>query len=314
MSSPCVSILIPVYNRKKFIAECIQSALGQTFTDIEVVLVDNASDDGTWEICQQFAVVDPRVRVFRNAENIGPVRNWMRCGLLARGKYSKILFSDDLLELDCIARMIEPMQNPEIGFVFCAARIGQFREQSTIAYSSNTDQLIDSSKYISFMVGGQAPVSPGAVLLRTADLLKNLHTDLPTTTKCSFDSNGAGPDVMIMLLTAEKYPKVKWITSPLVFFRVHAGSYTIANIDDKITQGYTSAISWYLINYKKRTDWLHYMSTVWQNSPRHQKLKNPSRLLKTNEGDGRLSDLIYFLSIVLVNEVSKILEKFKRFS
>jgi len=75
---PKVSILIPVFNRKDYIAECIQSALDQTFTDFEVVVVDNASEDGTWEICQQFAANDQRVRIFQNDTNIGPVRNWRR--------------------------------------------------------------------------------------------------------------------------------------------------------------------------------------------------------------------------------------------
>ena len=77
--SPRVSILIPVYNREALIGECIQSALFQTFTDFEVIIVDNASTDNTWGICQRFAEQDKRVRVFRNEKNIGPVRNWRRC-------------------------------------------------------------------------------------------------------------------------------------------------------------------------------------------------------------------------------------------
>jgi glycosyltransferase involved in cell wall biosynthesis len=312
MSSPQVSILIPVYNRNKFIAECIQSALDQTFADIEVVVVDNASDDGTWEICQHFAALHQRVRVFRNAENIGPVRNWMRCAQEARGEYSKILFSDDLLDPNCIVRMIEPIKSLDVGFVFCAAKIGQSREQSTLAYSSKSDKLMPSSEYLPLVVSGQAPVSPGAVLLRTSDLLKNLHTDFPTTIKRSFDSNGAGPDVMIMLLTAEQYPKVKWIITPLIFFRAHAGSFSIANKDDKVTDGYTSAISWYLITKKNRVDWLCYMCKVWLSKIKHRKFISPTQLLMNNEGDGRLLDLIYFLSIVPVIIVNKFFAKLLR--
>ena len=96
-SSPKVSILIPVYNREAFIAACVQSALEQTFTDFEIIIVDNASTDTTWKICQQIAEQDKRIRIFRNERNIGPVRNWRRCIEEARGVYGKILWSDDLI-------------------------------------------------------------------------------------------------------------------------------------------------------------------------------------------------------------------------
>ena len=58
MNSPLVSILIPVYNRQDLLPVCIESALAQTITDLEVVIVDNASTDKTWEVCQKFARQD----------------------------------------------------------------------------------------------------------------------------------------------------------------------------------------------------------------------------------------------------------------
>ena len=79
MKSPKVSILIPVFNRKSYISDCIQSALDQTISSIEIIIVDNASNDGTWEICQEYANRDQRIRIFRNDTNIGPVRNWKKC-------------------------------------------------------------------------------------------------------------------------------------------------------------------------------------------------------------------------------------------
>lgn len=136
MNSPRVSILIPVYNREKYIADCIQSALDQTFHDFEIVVVDNASNDGTWEICQEYAARDNRVRIFRNASNIGPVRNWIRCAQEARGEYSKILFSDDLLEPDCIERMLQCLDGrSDVGLLFCAARIGEDKQNAKMAYA-----------------------------------------------------------------------------------------------------------------------------------------------------------------------------------
>jgi len=309
MKSRKVSILIPAYNRQRYIAECIQSALDQTFTNIEIVVVDNASTDSTWDICQEYAARDSRIRVFRNYNNIGPVRNWLRCAQEAKGEYSKILFSDDILEPDCIERMVESLNNEEIGFVFCAAKIGESKEQSKIAYSNVKDQTIDSSQYINLIMKSKAPVSPGAVLLRTTDLLKNLHTDFPTSMRRSYDSNGAGPDVMIMLLTADQYPKIRWISIPFVFFRAHQESFSIENKDSKITDGYTSAISWYLINNKKKLNWLKYLAYVWVTSIRNRKPLNPMRLLNDNEGEGRMVDLFCLLAIIPVVALNKAFSK-----
>ena len=89
--APQVSILVPVYNRAHCIEQTLASALEQTFTDLEVVVVDNCSTDGSWELIQRVATRDPRVRVFRNDSNIGPVRNWLRCVREARGELGQIL-------------------------------------------------------------------------------------------------------------------------------------------------------------------------------------------------------------------------------
>ena len=56
-----VSILVPVFNREELIGDCIQSALDQTFDDLEVVVVDNASTDGTWDVCRTYGEKDSRV-------------------------------------------------------------------------------------------------------------------------------------------------------------------------------------------------------------------------------------------------------------
>ena len=153
--NPKVSILIPVYNREILIGDCIQSALEQTFTDFEIVLVDNASTDNTWAICQQFALRDSRIRVFRNETNVGPVRNWIRCVQKARGEYSKMLFSDDLIEAECVERLLLPLINPDVGLVFCAARIGESRSKSVIAYSAKEDSIISYRKYLGMLLAFQ---------------------------------------------------------------------------------------------------------------------------------------------------------------
>ena len=300
---PKVSILIPVYNRKSYIGECIQSALDQTFTDFEVIIVDNASDDGTWEICQRFAAIDYRIRIYRNSRNIGPVRNWKRCVEEAKGEFSKILFSDDTLEPECLAEMVPKLENPDVSLVFCAARIGKNKEESTLAYFHKEKERLTSREFLTLILDGKAPVSPGAILIRTRDLLKNLHFDFPTATPRPFEKHGAGPDVLISLLTADNYLFVVHSAKPLVYFRAHADSFTITNSSMQVFDGYTSAISYYLSIRFARSKVIDYLTKKWlQRMRATHSLISPRLFLMQNITDFKLKDiaLVFMYSIAHV--------------
>lgn len=307
---PKVSILIPVFNRKDYIAECIQSALDQTFTDFEVVVVDNVSTDGTWEICQRFAANDSRVRIFRNESNIGPVRNWKRCAEEAKGEFSKILFSDDCLEPNCLSEMVPKLDDPAIALVYCAARIGETRENARLAYAQAESSRLSSSQYLNLVLRGAAPFSPGAILIRTSDLLNNLHTQFQTSTPRPFEKHGAGPDVMISLLTIESYPYVANISAPLAFFRVHVGSFTIGNSNNQVFKGYRSVISYYLAKNHGRQSWLNYLAYDWLQQMRSDhRWINPRSHLIEYEGSGALREMLAILSCSFRHVVNNFFDK-----
>lgn len=103
---PTVSICMPVYNTAGYLPQAIESALAQTYPDFEVLIADNASTDGTFEIAMQYARRDARVRVVRNDTNIGPFLNFNNCFDLARGTWLKFLCGDDWLAADCIEHMM----------------------------------------------------------------------------------------------------------------------------------------------------------------------------------------------------------------
>jgi glycosyltransferase involved in cell wall biosynthesis len=94
---PRLSIGIPVYNGRRYVARAIESILGQTYRDFELIISDNASTDDTQTICERYAGGDARVRYFRAATNGGIVRNFNRCFELARAtEYFKWQAADDL--------------------------------------------------------------------------------------------------------------------------------------------------------------------------------------------------------------------------
>jgi len=242
-----ISILIPTYNREKYIGDCIASALSQTYDNFEIIVVDNASTDSTWEICQHYADADHRVKAFQNSENVGPVRNWKKCLEYSSGDYIKFLFSDDLLYPNCLEEMAPYLATPEIGLVYCAADIGEAPENTVIYFQDlKSSDRISKDVFIQKITVGQAPVSPGAVLLRKRDAEKNLMLDFNTKIPHSYANHGAGPDVWLSLNTAKDYAKVACISKPLVFFRAHPGSFTIENKNNEIAESYISVICLFL--------------------------------------------------------------------
>lgn len=308
---PKVSILVPVYNRKDYIAECIQSALSQTFTDFEVVVVDNASNDGTWEICQQFARNDRRVRIFQNDTNIGPVRNWLACVEKARGEFGKILFSDDLMFPTFLENTLSHFQHADVGFVFTAALIGAIPENGVIHYLNEEEgQRLSSERYFELLLTARVPFSPGAAIFRMGDVRENLRLSFPTCIPWDFTKNGAGPDVLLYALTALSYKTVVMLPMAEVFFRVHDDSFTIANIDNEVTKGYRTALAWFCKAKLTPSHWVGYVARTWLS-----KVKSSRKLLSLTtyclacEGQGRVIEV----SSVLIAAVHIAMSELLRF-
>ena len=108
-----VTICIPVYNGVMYLRDCINSVLNQSFTSFQAVVVDNASTDGTAELCGEFN--DERFYYTRNEINVGSVKNHNRCLDLAHSEYIKLLSADDVLFNDTIERQVAALRAwPEV--------------------------------------------------------------------------------------------------------------------------------------------------------------------------------------------------------
>jgi glycosyltransferase involved in cell wall biosynthesis len=115
MSTPRLTVGLPVYNGEKYLAEAINALLGQTFTDFELVISDNASTDGTWDICQRYARVDSRVRCVRQPVNIGLAPNHNAVADMARGALFKWASNDDLYARELLERCVAALdERPDV--------------------------------------------------------------------------------------------------------------------------------------------------------------------------------------------------------
>ena len=92
-----VSVLMPAYNCERFIGEAIESVLNQTFTNFELVIIDDCSTDGTWDVILSYAKKDARIKAFQNEKNLKIVKTRNRLFDLASGKYYAIFDADDVM-------------------------------------------------------------------------------------------------------------------------------------------------------------------------------------------------------------------------
>lgn len=232
MNEPLVSILIPVYNREKLVKRAIESAINQTYKNIEIIAVDNKSTDRTYEVLKDYAEKCSKVKIYQNEENLGPVRNWKKCLEYSSGEFIKILFSDDWIEKTFVEKCMEILlAYGDVGFVFSGTEI--FYEgtgQKAEAYINGNTGVYSVKRFIKgSLLGGPFPVSPGCALFRRLDVKDNLVLEISNDLGLDFKKLGAGNDLLLFLLTASKYHYFGYISEILSHFGAHDGSISISN-------------------------------------------------------------------------------------
>ena len=118
--TPRVSVVVPAYNSVGYLAATVDSILGQTFTDFELIISDHSSTDGSWELLQRYAD-EPRVTLTRQPAGGGAAANWNAVTAAATGEYVKLVCSDDLLYPHALAEQVAAL-DAHPGAVLAAAR------------------------------------------------------------------------------------------------------------------------------------------------------------------------------------------------
>jgi len=148
------SICIPNYNYGQYIGETIESAISQDYDNIEVVISDNQSTDNSWQVIQEYAQKDPRVKVFQNAANLGFAGNLDAVSAKATGDYHLLVSSDDLINpgaLAFYARFIETVGQEKMAFSASTTKVdstGNFlelgRPNSKLWKASDQDEALSN--------------------------------------------------------------------------------------------------------------------------------------------------------------------------
>jgi glycosyltransferase involved in cell wall biosynthesis len=144
---PKVSIAVPAYNCEKYIRQSIDSLLAQTFQDFELVISDNASTDGTPDICQGYAAADSRVRYVRRSENIGGPGNFRYVFSLCAGRYHKWSTADDYWHPAFLEEAVAVLdREPDVVLCYPKTRLIDAMGEKLEDYDDNLDLSDDAPR------------------------------------------------------------------------------------------------------------------------------------------------------------------------
>jgi glycosyltransferase involved in cell wall biosynthesis len=139
-----VAVGMPVWNGDKFLAEAIESVLGQTYGDLELVISDNASTDATQEICRTYAKQDPRIIYIRQEKNIGAGPNHDAVLRRSSGRYFKWACHDDVLAPEFLEQCVRVLDADEAVVVCCPTTVLINEDGSPLRYSPQDGGMVDS--------------------------------------------------------------------------------------------------------------------------------------------------------------------------
>jgi len=136
---PLVSVVTPVYNGEKYLAECVESVLAQTYSNWEYIILNNRSTDRTLEIVEEFAAKDSRVKVCTNEEFLSQTVNWNAAvrKISQESRYCLLLMADDWIFPGCIEKKVElAEEHPSVGLVGSYRLMGTRVAADRIPYPS----------------------------------------------------------------------------------------------------------------------------------------------------------------------------------
>jgi glycosyltransferase involved in cell wall biosynthesis len=229
---PLVSVLIPTYNTEHYVGRALQSAVEQSYRELEIIVQDNSSTDKTWDIVMSYAENDSRIRSYRNSTNLGPLRNWQTGLERCRGEYVKILWSDDWLEARCIEECVAYLRKDnDVGLVFTGTIVHGLDSDFPVYLYPDHETFSVETYLIRTIRLNNMPVSPGCALVRRADAKFELLTGSSAELKSVGARLGAGPDVLFLLMAAIRYKKVAHVRRLYSHFQTRPECFTISHAE-----------------------------------------------------------------------------------
>jgi glycosyltransferase involved in cell wall biosynthesis len=243
---PKLSVLIPVYNREKVIKQTIESVLKQSFSDYEIICVDNNSTDDTFKIIQEIAAHESRLKVYKNKINFGPVSNWKICLDYAQGAYIHFLWSDDWVEKNFYEDAFNLMEKDKTEII--SSWTYRFHDDNKFLSWRNSNKKIPgiaASKKI-LMLTNELPVSPAAYIIPTKLVRRNFYDNIPSLWRYDPVKSGVGVDSLIIAGSCLNQKEISILQKPSINFRVHDNISTELSKDGSLKRMYLISHMWFI--------------------------------------------------------------------
>jgi len=220
MTEPLVSIFLPTYNQEEFIAESIESALNQSYDNIEIVIGDDHSQDSTWEIVQRYSQEYPQqIVAFRNDENLGITGNCNQVLKRCSGKYIAFHAGDDILLEEKVASQVAVLEQAASN-VLCYHDVEVFNSETdeTIRYWNSGEDGVNPVTGDSERVARQL-IKRGTEFMAAQGVMVE-RAKIPET---GFDSRvPVTSDWLLWVeICANTHGRVRYVDSPLTRYRKH---------------------------------------------------------------------------------------------
>lgn len=216
---PFISVLTPVYNGERYLAECIESVRAQTRTDWEYIVVDNCSEDDSADLAEHYAALDARIRVVRCDEFVNVHSNFSRSARLmsSHSKYCKFLSADDWMYPECLARMVSVAErHPAVGIVSSYHLSDKRLDHG--GFVPYTDEVVPGKQAIRIkLIDNEFIIGSPSQLLYRADLVRR--------TDPFFDESFWHSDGHANFRTLLEYD-LGFVHQVLTFTRVHPAALT----------------------------------------------------------------------------------------
>lgn len=213
---PLVSVVTPVYNGEKYLADCIESVLAQSYRNWEYIIVNNHSIDRTLEIAENYAKKDTRIQIYNNSELLPIMKNWnfALSKISAQSKYCKVVHADDWLFPQCVDQMVAVAEtNPSVGLVGAYCLKGDRVVSDGLPYPS---QFIPGRKISRWTLMGRV-----YLFTRPSSLL--LRSDLIRKRPSFYNEAKLNADVEILYEILRNYD-FGFVHQVLTFIRTHENS------------------------------------------------------------------------------------------
>ena len=181
--NPSVSVIIPSFNHEKFVAEAIESVLNQSFTNFELIIIDDGSKDRSIGIIREFVKKDPRIKFF-SQDNQGSHSAINKGISLSNGKYVAILNSDDRFHPDRLAILVDTIKEQQKKFLITAVNLID-QEGSIIEDESHWWRLARSGSLVPLLRPQKQNLAPGSTARNKGKRSWNSSASKKTSPSCA---------------------------------------------------------------------------------------------------------------------------------